>query len=195
MASPGKENKAVLVSCGNVAWLGLGGNVSGTFGNPVDSFRRAVTGMQSYGLQIVAVSPVVTSPALGSVRQPWYRNTVVAVAGSMSTAALLRIAKRLEREAGRRRGTRWGARPLDIDILSHGARRIRAHAKNSLRSPLVVPHPECHRRGFVLVPLAMLAPAWRHPRLGLSARSLLARQPALRRHIRVEPAPLLPIQS
>ncbi|HEX4892830.1 MAG TPA: hypothetical protein VFV47_06040, partial [Hyphomicrobiaceae bacterium] len=82
MASPGKENKAVLVSCGNVAWLGLGGNVSGTFGNPVDSFRRAVTGMQSYGLQIVAVSPVVTSPALGSVRQPWYRNTVVAVAGS-----------------------------------------------------------------------------------------------------------------
>lgn len=195
MAQCDSKRKPWLLSRGNVAWLGLGGNVAGTWGNPVDSFRQAITTMQNSGLRIIAISPVVSSPPLGRVRQPWYRNSVVAVSGPLSTAELLRLVKRLEREAGRRPGARWGARPLDIDILSHGSRLIRAHAKSSRQGPLVVPHPEAHRRGFVLVPLARLAPSWRHPRLGVTARTLLARQPSLWRGIRVEAALLLPIKE
>jgi 2-amino-4-hydroxy-6-hydroxymethyldihydropteridine diphosphokinase len=189
------ERESWLFSRGNVAWLGMGGNIVGTWGNPVESFRHAITTMQNSGLRIIAISPVVNSPPLGQVRQPSYRNSVLAVSGSISTAALLRLVKRLEREAGRRPGARWGARPLDIDILSHGGRLIRGHARSSRQGSLVVPHPEAHRRGFVLVPLARLAPLWRHPRLGVTARTLLARQPSLWRGIRIEAAPLLPIKE
>jgi 2-amino-4-hydroxy-6-hydroxymethyldihydropteridine diphosphokinase len=43
---------------------------------------------------------------------------------------------------------------------------------------LLLPHPEMHRRAFVLLPLREVAPSWRHPRLGLSAATLLSRLPA-----------------
>lgn len=79
--------------------------------------------------------------------------------------------------------TRWSARPLDIDIIDHGGRVANWPAPTRTGSPLVLPHPFAHLRGFVLVPLAEIAPWWRHPILGLSARELLARNPRLARGI------------
>jgi len=50
------------------------------------------------------------------------------------------------------------ARVLDIDILDF---------KGEVRhGNLVLPHPRLHERAFVLIPLADLAPDWRHPRTG-----------------------------
>jgi 2-amino-4-hydroxy-6-hydroxymethyldihydropteridine diphosphokinase len=81
----------------------------------------------------------------------------------------------LERKAGRRAGRPQGPRPLDIDILDYGGRRLGWPGRGRRRARLVLPHPEAHRRAFVLVPLAQVAPHWRHPVLGASARALLDR--------------------
>jgi 2-amino-4-hydroxy-6-hydroxymethyldihydropteridine diphosphokinase len=186
MANPDSRNGHPGLFSQNVAWLGLGANVEGPWGCPADSFRQAITSLQMAGLRILAVSPVVGSSPVGPGRQPPYANIVIAVEGSIAPSSLLRLTKGIERRAGRRRGRRWGPRPLDIDVLSHGGRTFNTRAQSSLDCPFVLPHPEAHRRGFVLVPLVLVAPHWRHPVLGLTATELLARQPWLRRGIRLE---------
>lgn len=159
-------------------WLALGANAPGTWGEPRATFDMALSVLEQHGVHIGARYPSIVTPPLGFVRQTSFLNTVVGVVTSLPPAALLRLAKRIERLAGRRLGVRWGPRPLDIDLLSHGGRGIGPKRR---RAPgrLTLPHPELHRRGFVLVPLAGLAPHWWHPDLKLTARSLLLRQPRL----------------
>jgi len=61
------------------------------------------------------------------------------------------VSRTLEEEAGRVRDERWGARTLDVDVLLVGDERV--------DSPeLTVPHPRLWERGFVLAPLADVAP-------------------------------------
>jgi 2-amino-4-hydroxy-6-hydroxymethyldihydropteridine diphosphokinase len=108
---------------------------------------------------------------------------VIGMHGSIGPGALLRLLKRLERRAGRKMRGHWKPRPLDLDILDFGGRVIGRGTRNRVEGRLVLPHPELHRRGFVLVPLVAAAPRWRHPVLDAYARRILARAPALRRGI------------
>jgi 2-amino-4-hydroxy-6-hydroxymethyldihydropteridine diphosphokinase len=88
---------------------------------------------------------------------------------------LLRLLKRLERRAGRRVTPPLQPRPLDIDILDLGGRRLNWPARRRVSGQLVLPHPLMHERAFVLIPLMEVAPHWSHPVLGVRARTLLAR--------------------
>jgi len=67
------------------------------------------------------------------------------------------------------------ARPVDIDILDYGGRRLNWPALRRERGRLTLPHPHLHTRTFVLVPLLEVAPHWRHPVLGHRPRTLLAK--------------------
>jgi len=140
--------------------------------------------MERSGLIILAASPRYITPPIGSVRQPAFLNMVLRMRGSIGPSALLRLLKTLERKAGRRERGHWQPRPLDLDIIDHGGRRIGPVSRRRARSQLRLPHPEMHNRGFVLVPLSRIAPGWRHPVLGASARQLLARCAHLARGIR-----------
>jgi 2-amino-4-hydroxy-6-hydroxymethyldihydropteridine diphosphokinase len=125
-------------------------------------------------MKISGTSSIYKSAPIGGGRQPLYVNAVVAARFERGPARLLLILKRLERLAGRRPGRRWGPRPLDLDIIDYGGRRIGPW--QSVRRPtLALPHPEAHRRVFVLVPIAAIAPQWRHPVLGMTGRQLLHR--------------------
>lgn len=76
-------------------------------------------------------------------------------------------ARAFERAAGRRPGSRFGPRPLDIDLLLYGDRV-------SDDPELTLPHPRLAERLFVLVPLAEIAPDWRVPPGGETVARLLA---------------------
>jgi 7,8-dihydro-6-hydroxymethylpterin-pyrophosphokinase len=81
---------------------------------------------------------------------------------------VLALAKALELAAGRRRGARFGPRPLDVDLLLYGDRRV--------DSPeLTLPHPRLRERRFMLAPLAEIAPAWPVPPDGATVAELLGR--------------------
>jgi len=112
---------------------------------------------------------------MGPGLQAPYLNEVLLLEGWLSPAAVLRLAKALERRAGRRTGRRWGPRCLDVDVLDHGGRRLGWPPQRRERGRLILPHPEMHTRAFVLVPLMEVAPHWRHPVFGVPARTLLAR--------------------
>jgi 2-amino-4-hydroxy-6-hydroxymethyldihydropteridine diphosphokinase len=162
--------------------VGLGGNSPGPWGTPAEALPRALREMERKGITIEAVSPLYQTAALGAARQPPYINQVARLATSLPAPALLRLLKQIERQAGRRGGRPWGARPLDLDIIDYkglkigwspaqkGVPRVRVR-------PLVLPHPQLERRPFVLKPLLDVAPNWRHPVLKLSVSELFRRVP------------------
>ena len=76
----------------------------------------------------------------------------MAIDTDLSATQLLALAHRVEDEAGRVRNVRWGARTLDVDVLLVGDERVDG-------PDLTVPHPRLWQRGFVLAPLADVAPA------------------------------------
>jgi 2-amino-4-hydroxy-6-hydroxymethyldihydropteridine diphosphokinase len=128
-------------------------------------------------IAVLAASPLYETAAVGTARQPPYVNAVALLDTSLSPDALLRVLKEIERRSGRRGGRPWGTRSLDIDIVDyrglvrhwHGGHPDFARAGPR---PLVLPHPLAHQRPFVLKPLLDIAPGWRHPALGQSAREL-----------------------
>ena len=157
----------------NRLFLALGGNLAGPWGPPGATLGRARAELAAAGLRIVRASRTYATVPLGPGRQAPYLNAVLLLEASIAPAALLRLLKRIERRAGRRFAPRWGARCLDIDVLDYGGRRLGWPVRRRERGRLVLPHPEMHRRAFVLVPLLEIAPHWRHPARGIAGRTLL----------------------
>ncbi|PZN15630.1 MAG: 2-amino-4-hydroxy-6-hydroxymethyldihydropteridine diphosphokinase [Proteobacteria bacterium] len=164
--------------------ISLGANMPGAWGVPLETLRQAISELRRLSLTVDNVSALYETEPVGGISQPRYLNAVIAAKASISPATLLRRLKQVERRAGRRLGVRWGPRPLDLDIIDFAGTRYGWPQGRRQRGRLVLPHPEAHRRAFVLVPLLDVAPHWRHPVLGTSARILLARAGPQRRGVR-----------
>jgi 2-amino-4-hydroxy-6-hydroxymethyldihydropteridine diphosphokinase len=101
---------------------------------------------------IVAVSQLYeTDPVGGPPGQGAYLNCVVELRTTRTPRELLAEAQAAESAARRVRMERWGPRTLDVDVLLVGDEKVD-------EPDLVIPHPRMWERGFVLVPLADLAP-------------------------------------
>lgn len=131
--------------------------------------------LEAAGVTIKRISSLFSTRPQGPGLQRRYLNAVAVAETVLPPAKVLRLFKLIERQAGRRRGIRNGPRPLDLDLIDYGGRIIGWPLRRGRRASLVLPHPEMHRRAFVLVPLAQISPGWLHPALGSSARQLIAR--------------------
>lgn len=160
--------------------IALGSNRHGPWGTPVETLDRAVSEFVSEGVDVCRQSSWYRSAPFGYVHQPDFVNGVIAVRTTMTPAGLLALCHSIEKAAGRRRGTRWGPRTLDLDLLAYGRLRS-SHGTGvgrraaSGRMPLSIPHPGLAERPFVLVPLREIAPKWRHPLNGETAGEMLRR--------------------
>jgi len=165
--------------------LALGANMPGTWGAPDETLARTQRELGTAGLRILRVSRLYATMPVGPGRQQRYLNAVLVATASMAPAALLRRIKQIERCAGRRLGQHWGPRCLDLDLLDFGGRRLGWPPRRREKGRLILPHPEMHRRAFVLVPLLEVDRHWWHPAIGLPGRVLLQRlAPASRAGIR-----------
>lgn len=99
---------------------------------------------------------------------------MIAVETDHTPADLLATVKRIEQDFGRRRGRRWTARVLDLDLIAAEGIIVNERRRGG-HHHLTIPHPALPQRGFVLDPLVDIAPQWRHPRLNLTARQLRQR--------------------
>ncbi len=157
--------------------IGLGANVTGAWGLPTETLKRALRELEILSDRGFEASRLYRSKPVGPANQPDYVNAVCRIDTKLSPAALLTAFKALERASGRGKGRRWGPRPLDLDILDYKGRVYQWPGINFTgpRRRLILPHPELHVRAFVLKPLLDVAPDWRHPVLGQTARQMLGR--------------------
>ena len=140
------------------AVLSLGANL----GDRARALRTAVEALRADGL--TARSTLYETPPWGPVEQPPYLNAVVFVRGDRDAAGWLARAHELEQAAGRTREVRWGARTLDVDVVTVTGDDGRPVVRTD--PALTLPHPRAHARAFVLVPWLSLDPAAEVPGRG-----------------------------
>jgi len=123
------------------------------------------------GVKVIATSSLWRNPAWpAGMGYPDYLNGVLSVSFDGSAHELLDRLQNLESEAGRVLGKRNAPRPLDLDIIDFKGERVSSDT-------LTLPHPRMNSRAFVLLPLAEVAPDWRHPLTDQSIMALLAMLP------------------
>lgn len=156
-----------------LVFVGIGGNLpSPRLGSPQAVLAAAVAALPSEGVNVRRRSRWYASAPVPAADQPDFVNGVLEVAAAgLDPAGLLQALHRIEDAFGRERGTRNAARVLDLDLLAWDDLVLAG-----CEGPLL-PHPRLHLRAFVLRPLVELAPDWRHPVLGQTARELLAALP------------------
>lgn len=145
--------------------IALGSNRRGRHGSPRQELAAAVAAIGG----VVAQSRVIETAPLGPSRRR-FANAAILIESAESPPKLLARLKQIERSFGRRRGRRWDARVIDLDLIlwSGGA----------WSSPgLTVPHPLFRQRDFVLRPLLAIVADWRDPLTARTIRQLAARLP------------------
>ena len=152
------------------AFIGLGSNLD----EPALQIDAAVAGLATLpSTLLVATAPRYRTAPVGPQDQPDFINTAAVLLTRLDAAALQRELQALERRLGKRPpAVRFGPRRIDLDLLVFGPAVINT-------TELVVPHPRLHERGFVLYPLADIAPALWIPGRGRVAalRAAVAGEP------------------
>lgn len=158
------ENVSVSISRKwHRAYLSIGSNI----GEKEAYLNQAVESFyDNEHCRVIQVSKYVETKPYGPVVQDNFLNGCVEIETLYEAEELLHFIHRIEQEAGRTREIHWGPRTLDIDIILYDQKVI-------YEPNLIVPHKEMHKRAFVLVPLAEIAPYAYNPVLNKCALQLL----------------------
>jgi 2-amino-4-hydroxy-6-hydroxymethyldihydropteridine diphosphokinase len=147
---------------GIVAFIGIGSNLRDPAVQCGDAIRRLGAVPE---IRLLRRSSLYRTEPVGFRNQAWFVNAVAEIRTELRPRKLLDSLKGIEREMGRTEGSRWRPRVIDLDLLLYGQEIV-------AEDGLVVPHPEMHRRRFVLEPLCEIASYVIHPAFGVSARGL-----------------------
>lgn len=146
--------------------IALGSNL----GDRLEMLRRAAEFLQGLSTTPITVSSAYETEPVGASTKRYF-NAVARVSTDLKPGALLRRLKDWEVEQGRDPDAgRWTDRLIDLDIIDY------AHCYVE-EAELVVPHPECMKRRFVMEPLSEIAPDWVHPTEGVRIDDILAELP------------------
>lgn len=111
---------------------------------------------QEKNIRVLAVSKMIETEPWGYTEQPAFMNAAVALETLLSPWELLDVLQVAEQASQRTRELHWGPRTLDMDLLLYDQEIIQDER-------LSVPHPQMHKRAFVLEPLKEIAPYLWHP--------------------------------
>jgi 2-amino-4-hydroxy-6-hydroxymethyldihydropteridine diphosphokinase len=137
--------------------------------DPAANCLRAIKEIEASGsIKVLSRSSLYRTEPIGDMNQPWFVNCVIEARTSLNPHELLIVLQDLEKKMGRVRIQKWGPRLIDLDILFYGQAIIQDR-------DLIIPHPELHKRRFVLVPFNEIASYWIHPVFGISVKGLLDR--------------------
>ncbi len=163
----------------------MGSNLGSAEGDPTETVRFAIQLMREFGLVIREVSRFYQTPAFPPGSGADYVNAAVSLDACGTPQEIMQTLHDIEATLGRERRGRWTQRTIDLDLIGMGDIVLpdaATHAKwrempleqqmQEAPDQLILPHPRVQDRGFVLVPLADIAPHWMHPVLGLSVTQM-----------------------
>jgi len=138
------------------AAIALGSNLA----DPVAQLDTAIERLTAHPLiSVESVSGYYRSAPQGDIEQPEYVNACALIRTALDPYGLLDVLQEVKQAMGKRKRGHWQPREIDLDLLTHGGAVIQSDR-------LTVPHPWLHRRDFVLVPLAEIAPDLQVPGYG-----------------------------
>ena len=150
---------------GVIAYIGVGSNLE----EPLRQCRLALQNLTGVNdTRLLRTSSFYRTEPVGVSEQDPFINAVAEIRTELSPRTLLGALKAIEQEMGRRESLRWGPRVIDLDILLYGQDIVQ-------EEDLVIPHPEFHKRRFVLAPLCEISSYVIHPVFGITIQGLLTR--------------------
>lgn len=175
---------------GQMTLIALGGNATSHDMLPQNMLASAINVLKAELANPLVASPIYRTPAFPPGAGADYANAVIRTDADRPPEALLALLHDIEARFGRVRQARWASRTLDLDLLAVGdlvlpdaatQRRWQAldPARQAREAPptLILPHPRLQDRPFVLVPMADVAPGWRHPLNGTTVAEMCAALP------------------
>jgi len=153
-------------------FIALGANIPGPAGPPRATLEAALGRLAAAGAGVRRRSRWYRSPAWPDPSQPEFVNAVAEIETRLGAGEMLALLHRIEQELGRVRSAPNAPRAVDLDLLDY-----RGAVEGGAGGP-VLPHPRLHQRAFVLLPLAEIAPGWRHPVSRRGIAELIASLPA-----------------
>ena len=170
----------------NQCFIALGANLLSVCGSPKESIVTAISAISDQGFIEIRQSHFYRTPAFPKGNGPDYVNAVISAQFQGESVDVMRALHSVEEMMGRTRQERWESRVIDLDLLAIDQHIVPDRdtfntwmtlplSEQKTRQPqeLIVPHPRIQDRGFVLVPLADVAPDWRHPILNKTVLEML----------------------
>ena len=143
--------------------LGLGSNLSSSYGDRFDNINLATEYLEGYGIKILKKSSFYETPSYPNKKDPKFINIVVLVETHLSPIDLMSVLIFIEEKLERKRNKKNDPRTCDIDIIDYNNMILDFKYKNL---DFTVPHKKLTYRNFVLFPLQEISPKWKHPKTG-----------------------------
>lgn len=135
-------------------FIGLGSNIEPR----QDYINRAIAAV-SEKHEVIRVAACIETEPYGFEAETKFLNTVIEIFTEFTPRELMLHLQEIEKSLGRQtksRNREYASRTVDLDLLYFG--------REILISPdLVIPHPELHKRLFVLEPLNQIASNFKDP--------------------------------
>jgi len=148
-----------------IIYLGLGSNL----GDREKNLNRALKELKNLkSVEVMKRSSIYEAEPVGFKDQRWFLNAVIKIKTKLPPLSLFYLLKGVEKKMGRIKGKRWGPRKIDLDILLYDSVIMNDEK-------LILPHPQMHKRRFVLIPLIELGTRLKHPVLKLTPKRLLGK--------------------
>jgi 2-amino-4-hydroxy-6-hydroxymethyldihydropteridine diphosphokinase len=146
--------------------LNIGSNLESKYGSKFDNISSAINLLINSKIKVIRVSNFYETPSYPNNNFPKFLNVGLAVDYNDKCLNLFKIIKKVEKELGRIRTKKNEPRVIDIDIID-----FKSEVKNT--KELILPHPRCHLRNFVLFPILQIDPNWSHPILKKNVQLLI----------------------
>ena len=154
--------------------LGLGSNLSSSFGDRFKNLDLATSYLETYKIKIIKRSSFYETPSYPDTKNPKFINIVVEVSTYLSPEDLASVLIFIEEKLERKRKKKNEPRTCDIDIIDYNGKIINFSYKSLI---FKVPHEKLIYRNFVLFPLQEIAPNWIHPKTKDSIDVLINKLP------------------